>query len=128
MGSLLLPTPDYVRRRRLELKLSQRELSRRMGYSGTYVGLIEQESWPVTAQFARRFWAVTEDTKQKRTIMSVIPLSFGINGDEVVHVLREPVECECGCGSWFVPNSWNHRWLDRKHRRRKVRNDENTAY
>ncbi len=116
---LLIPTPDYVKARRLEVKLTGKELSRRMGYSNNYVGLIEQENLPVTKQFARRFWALMNDGSQLRAINAWVPLKWSLNGHSDVMILREPRRCACGCETLFVPNSWNHRFLSRKHRRRK---------
>lgn len=112
---MLYPSPDYVRRRRTELGLSVSELSRMMGYVRTYVGAIEREDLPVTRQFAERFWAVVADPAAMRVVEAVVPLQFGVNG--VLHVTRAR-QCACGCGRWFVPLSWNHAFISRKHRRR----------
>ncbi|MBA7543174.1 hypothetical protein ES705_35504 [subsurface metagenome] len=112
---LVYPTPDYVKARREELKISAADLSRRMGYSDRYVALIEQENLPVTRKFAKRFWNVIFDKEQKRTAVAIVPLSFGVDEDTEIQITRKPVKCRCGCQLWFVPSSTRHRFLNRNH-------------
>jgi len=115
MAELLYPTPEYVKGRRKSLNLTAAELSRMMGFSEGYVSGVEQETVGVSAEFARRFWAVFNGNT--RVIVSAsIPAVEGLSG--VLHVSRLPKRCACGCREWFVPNSWNHAFVDRTHQRK----------
>jgi hypothetical protein len=115
MGELLFPPPNFVRDRRRELSLSASELSRLMGYSDGYVGNIEQETLPVTRQFAEKFWMVIGDGEIRRSVVAIAPLGV----PDEVYIMRPARECLCGCKMFFIPNSGNHRYLDSRHRRRK---------
>jgi hypothetical protein len=93
-----------------------------MGYSRNYVGNVEQEVLPVTAAFARRFWAVVGNSELSRIVPAVVPLRFDVV-DRPVRILHQPRSCECGCGIVFVPSSSRHRFVSKKHgkrRRRKI--------
>ena len=113
-----LPTVKEIALERRSLDLSKAEFGRRLGYAPSYVASLENGHLPVTRRFAARVWSLQEEIRGDLRVVEILaPTEFG--DFEGAILLTRPKICACGCEARFIPRAWNHRYLSRKHRRRK---------